>query len=85
MQIKRRDFFKQSALGVSGMLLGAKLAPAAPSEPAYFGPFERVTLGKTKLKLTRVCMGTGVEGAATAPPIRPGWDMRNSKANQGRS
>ncbi|SPE55174.1 Tat pathway signal sequence domain protein [Verrucomicrobia bacterium] len=62
MQIQRRDFLKRSALGVSGLLFGAKLAPAAESKPTFFDPFEKVALGKTKLKFSRLCMGTGVRG-----------------------
>ncbi len=61
MKIKRREFLKQSALGIGGMLAGAKLA-RAEAEPKYFEPFEKVPLGKTKLEWSRVCMGTGVHG-----------------------
>lgn len=61
MKIKRRDFLKQSALGVGGMLAGARLA-RGEAEPKYFEPFEKVPLGKTKLEWSRVCMGTGVHG-----------------------
>jgi aryl-alcohol dehydrogenase-like predicted oxidoreductase len=61
MKIKRREFFKQSALGVGGMLVSTKLARAdAPTK--YFEPYEKVPLGKTKLEWSRVCMGTGVRG-----------------------
>lgn len=66
MPIKRREFLKQSALGVSAMLLGASPAHADESKPATFEPYERVRLGNTKLKLTRVCLGTGVHGGNRA-------------------
>jgi aryl-alcohol dehydrogenase-like predicted oxidoreductase len=61
MNIKRREFLKQSALGVSGLLAGARFA-VAESKPACFEPYERVSLGQTRLKVSRVCMGTGVKG-----------------------
>src|SRR5436309_264356 len=62
MKIKRRQFLKQSALGVSGMFVGAKLATSAEPKGARFDPYENVPLGRTQLKLGRVCMGTGVKG-----------------------
>jgi aryl-alcohol dehydrogenase-like predicted oxidoreductase len=71
MKIQRREFLKRSAMGVGGMLVGARLGameissktPAgASSIPTYFDPFERVTLGKTGLKVSRLCMGTGTSG-----------------------
>jgi aryl-alcohol dehydrogenase-like predicted oxidoreductase len=61
MKIKRREFFKQSALGVGGMLVSAKLA-RGEIQAKYFEPYEKVPLGKTKLEWSRVCMGTGVRG-----------------------
>ena len=61
MKIKRREFFKQSALGVGGMLVSAKLA-RGDVQPKYFEPYEKVPLGKSKLEWSRVCMGTGVRG-----------------------
>src|ERR1051326_885033 len=61
MKIKRRDFLKQSALGVGSMLAGAKLA-RGEAEPKYFEPYEKVPPGRTKLEWSRVCMGTGVHG-----------------------
>jgi len=61
MKIKRREFFKQSALGVGRMLVSAKLA-RGDVQPKYFEPYEKVPLGKTKLEWSRVCMGTGVNG-----------------------
>jgi aryl-alcohol dehydrogenase-like predicted oxidoreductase len=73
MKIVRREFLKRSALGVGGMLLGSRMAsadtPAAPTAqsgaiPTYFDPFEKVALGKSGLKPSRVCMGTGTHGVA---------------------
>ena len=62
MKIQRRQFLKQSALGVSGMLVRAKLAIGAEPKTGKFDPYETVPLGRTKLKLGRLCMGTGVKG-----------------------
>jgi aryl-alcohol dehydrogenase-like predicted oxidoreductase len=62
MQLKRREFIKRSVLGVGGLLAAAPLARAAESKPACFDPYEFVPLGRTKLKVSRFCMGTGVHG-----------------------
>jgi aryl-alcohol dehydrogenase-like predicted oxidoreductase len=62
MQIQRREFLKQSAAGLGGLLAGLPLARAEQSKPAYFDPYETVSLGKTKLKVSRFCLGTGVHG-----------------------
>ncbi len=62
MRLKRREFIKQSALGVTGLLAGSGLAPAADNSGAFCDPYERVPLGKTGLKVTRFCMGTGMRG-----------------------
>ncbi|HYG36087.1 MAG TPA: aldo/keto reductase [Clostridia bacterium] len=62
MNMKRREFLKRSAIGVGGLLAGAQLAPAAEAKPASYDPYEVVPLGKTKLKFSRFCMGTGVRG-----------------------
>ncbi len=43
------------------MFTGAPLLQAEPA-PAKYDPFATVTLGKTKIQTTRVCMGTGVRG-----------------------
>ncbi len=62
MQIKRREFLKRSALGLGGVLAGAQLASAAESQGTPFDPYEVVPLGKTGLKLSRFCIGTGMSG-----------------------
>jgi aryl-alcohol dehydrogenase-like predicted oxidoreductase len=68
MKIKRREFIKKSALGAGAVALGAQLAAAANAVPAatpaaqYHDPFARVPLGRTDLRFTRVCMGTGSHG-----------------------
>lgn len=59
MKLPRRTFLKQSALGAGALLLGSKIADAKPS---YFDPAERFTLGKTGIKVSRLCLGTGMKG-----------------------
>ncbi len=44
------------------MLAGASFSGAKESIPPRFDPYEPVSLGKTKIKMSRVCMGTGVHG-----------------------
>ncbi len=61
MKIKRREFLKQSALGVGAALLSTPLR-AADKPVKRFDPFEPVTLGKTKVKTSRFCLGTGMRG-----------------------
>ena len=62
MNIKRREFLKQSALGVGGMLAGVQLAASAEAAPSKYDPYETVALGKSGLKVSRFCLGTGVHG-----------------------
>jgi aryl-alcohol dehydrogenase-like predicted oxidoreductase len=62
MNIKRREFLKQSALGVGGILVGAHLGAAESAPQKFFDPFALVPLGRTGLKFSRVCMGTGSHG-----------------------
>lgn len=62
MKIKRREFIKKSAIGAGGILLGAQLGAAENPAVQYHDPYAPVALGKTGLKFTRVCMGTGSHG-----------------------
>ncbi len=61
MKIHRREFLTRSALSVGGALLGASCA-ATDRRAQSFDPFERVALGKTKLRFSRVLLGTGMRG-----------------------
>jgi aryl-alcohol dehydrogenase-like predicted oxidoreductase len=63
MQIPRREFIKRSAVGISGAVVGLPLTQAADPKPTCFDPYELVPLGKTKLKVSRFCLGTGVKGS----------------------
>lgn len=64
MKIKRREFFKRSALGVSTVLVGSALpgTATAQSKSARFDPYEAVSLGQTRMKFSRFCLGTGMRG-----------------------
>jgi aryl-alcohol dehydrogenase-like predicted oxidoreductase len=62
MKLQRREFVKRSALGLGGILAGVPLAKAADSKPAFFDPYETVSLGQTKIKMSRFCQGTGMSG-----------------------
>ena len=62
MKIQRREFLKRSALGVGGVLAGVTTRGLAEPKPGKYDPYEPVPLGKSKLKLSRVCLGTGMKG-----------------------
>lgn len=62
MKIKRREFLSRSALGLGAALLGGPLLAEVKPRTKYFDPFEHVSLGKTKLKVSRFCLGTGMRG-----------------------
>ncbi len=62
MKIKRREFIKKSAIGAGGLVLGAQLHAADNADAKFHDPYAPVQLGKTDLKFTRVCMGTGSHG-----------------------
>ena len=46
------------------MIAGLQLANAAESKPTFFDPYETVPLGRTKIKLSRFCLGTGMNGSS---------------------
>lgn len=62
MNIKRREFLKQSALTVSGMLAGAQLTRAAEPKTGRFDPYETISLSKAGIRTSRLCLGTGMKG-----------------------
>src|SRR5215469_12268432 len=62
MAIPRREFLKRSTLGISSLVAGLPVLTAAETKPAFFDPFELVPLGKSGLKFSRFCLGTGVHG-----------------------
>ena len=62
MEIKRREFLVRSIAGVGGLLLGPGCVSNAEQKSGNFDPYERVPLGKTKIKVSRVGFGTGMSG-----------------------
>jgi aryl-alcohol dehydrogenase-like predicted oxidoreductase len=62
MKLPRREFLSRTALGLGGVLLTPQLLaePLLPTQP--FDPYELVALGKTKLKFSRIVLGTGMRG-----------------------
>lgn len=62
MSTTRREFIKRSALGLGSVLAGVEFSRAAESAPSYYDPYEQIPLGKTGLKFSRFCIGTGVRG-----------------------
>lgn len=49
-------------MGVGGLVIGAPQLTAAVASPTRFDPYALVPLGKTGLKVSRVCLGTGTRG-----------------------
>jgi aryl-alcohol dehydrogenase-like predicted oxidoreductase len=62
MEMKRREFLAKSIAGAGGFLLGSAYINAAKQESSTFDPYKKVTLGKTKIKVSRVGFGTGMRG-----------------------
>jgi aryl-alcohol dehydrogenase-like predicted oxidoreductase len=62
MKLRRREFIHRTALGVGGLIVAAPRAARASSAGAYFDPYALVQLGKTPLKVSRFCLGTGMRG-----------------------
>ncbi|MFO1488716.1 MAG: aldo/keto reductase [Verrucomicrobiota bacterium] len=62
MKLKRREFLAKTALGLGAALLDTPLRSRAEVPVSYFDPYEKVALGKTKLKFSRFCLGTGMRG-----------------------
>jgi len=64
MRMKRRAFLARSVSLVGGVLLGSGCAEdkRIGQRIKVFDPYERVALGKTGIKVTRVGFGTGMRG-----------------------
>jgi len=60
--INRRQFLRTSAAGLGAALIAGRLTGAAERPATYYDPVEVVKLGGTKIKMTRVGMGTGMHG-----------------------
>ena len=66
MKLRRREFIHRTALGVGGLIVAAPRAARAHSPAVYFDPYALVQLGKTPLKVSRFCLGTGMRGGQRA-------------------
>src|SRR5262245_65123150 len=62
MKTSRRQFLSRTALGVGSALLAPRLLAETKPAPKYFDPYEAVSLGRSKLKCSRVVLGTGMKG-----------------------
>lgn len=62
MKIHRRKFLTQTALGFGAAILTPHLLAETKPAPNCFDPYECVSLGHSKLKVSRVCLGTGMKG-----------------------
>src|SRR5574341_1212317 len=60
--ISRRSFLKHSSVAAGSLALAPYFASAAEKSAGKFDPTETVNLGKTGLKFSRTCMGTGMRG-----------------------
>ncbi len=65
MKLRRREFLHRTTLGVGGLLVAPTLASARP-RASFFDPYELVPLGRTSLKVSRFCLGTGMRGGNRA-------------------
>jgi len=65
MSIGRREFLESMTVGAGGFVLGCNGHVAVrpkPAVPATFDPYEMVRLGRTKIEVSRVGLGTGMKG-----------------------
>jgi aryl-alcohol dehydrogenase-like predicted oxidoreductase len=62
MKLRRREFIHRTALGVGGLIVAAPQAARAHAPITRFDPYALVQLGKTPLKVSRFCLGTGMRG-----------------------
>src|SRR5215470_9833256 len=61
--MKRREFLRTAAYGTGAALLSSKLhASMFAPLPQQFSASDRVTIGKTGIKTSRLAMGTGTVG-----------------------
>jgi len=61
MKLGRRDFLRTTLAGTGGLVFAEPLRAAALRRETW-DPFEKVPLGKTKVRVSRVGFGTGMRG-----------------------
>jgi aryl-alcohol dehydrogenase-like predicted oxidoreductase len=66
MKLRRREFLHRTALGVGGLIVATPRTSRAHLPAGHFDPYALVSLGKTPLKVSRVCLGTGMRGGQRA-------------------
>ncbi len=62
MRYTRRHFIGTAAAGVGAVLMNSQFAEANQAAARKYDPYDTVTLGKSGIKTTRLCMGTGIRG-----------------------
>ena len=62
MKLRRREFIHRTALGIGGLVVAAPRTARAHPPSTCFDPYGRVQLGRTPLKVSRFCLGTGMRG-----------------------
>jgi aryl-alcohol dehydrogenase-like predicted oxidoreductase len=62
MKMQRREFLRRSVLAASAVAVCGPWLRAAETTPKTFDPYGSITLGKTKIKTSRFCLGTGMRG-----------------------
>ena len=72
--MERREFLQRSAAGVGGVIVGSGLARAGAVGSKTYDPYDRVELGKTGIKVSRVGIGTGMRG----------WNRASNHTRMGR-
>ncbi len=66
MGIGRRQFIKNSLVGIGSAVLGSSCGASVVPDvevPSHFDPAQIVPLGKTGLKVSRVGIGTGMRSS----------------------
>ncbi len=66
MNMKRREFLARSLAGFGGIMIGGPALLAAEKKAGTFDPCQRFELGKTRIKVSRMCLGTGMKGGGGA-------------------
>jgi aryl-alcohol dehydrogenase-like predicted oxidoreductase len=60
--MKRREFLARSVAGLGSIFLTSRFAVGQEPERQFYDPYEIVELGKTKIKVSRLGLGTGMNG-----------------------